>query len=125
MALIYYASSMSDPGPMPPGMSDKSAHVLAYAALGASLIRALANGRPAAMTSRRVLATMALATLYGLSDELHQRFVPERTPEWLDIVADACGGAAGAVLVAMIARTRRGPLARRILWGRDASETDT
>jgi VanZ family protein len=85
-------------------MSDKAAHVIAYAALGASLVRALAGGRASAMTARRIGLAALIAVLYGASDEIHQMFVPNRTPELLDLVADACGGLAGAVLLAAAAR---------------------
>jgi VanZ family protein len=104
MGLIFTASAMSDPGAPPGGLSDKAAHVIAYAALGATLVRALAGGRPAAMTPHVVAAAAMLAALYGASDELHQRFVPERTPELLDLLADAAGGTAGAAAFAAAAR---------------------
>ncbi|MGH8637920.1 MAG: VanZ family protein [Burkholderiales bacterium] len=104
MALIFTASSMSDPGAPPGGLSDKGAHVTAYAALGASLIRALAGGRSTAMTPRRILFAIVLATVYGLSDELHQSFVPERTPDVMDLAADAIGATAGALILTAAAR---------------------
>jgi VanZ family protein len=104
MAIIFFASSLSDPGAPPGGLSDKSAHFLAYGALGASLLRALAGGRPPETTLRRILIAFALATLYGASDELHQRFVPNRSPELLDLVADAIGAMAGALLMTMTMR---------------------
>lgn len=114
MALIFSASSISDPGAPPGGMSDKAAHFLAYAALGAALIRALAGGRTAGMTVRRIGLATLLGTLYGASDEVHQMFVPGRTPDVMDLVADAWGAAAGAVLVAIGARLlRRATVARR------------
>jgi VanZ family protein len=97
LALIFWFSAMPDPGTPPGGMSDKSAHFIAYAALGGSLIRALASGRASGVTRRRLLVAMLLATLYGVSDELHQHFVPGRTPDWLDVLADAAGAVAGAL----------------------------
>lgn len=104
MALIFTASSMSDPGAPPGGLSDKGAHIISYAALGASLIRALAGGRSAAMTPRRILLAIAFATLYGVSDEVHQSFVPDRTPDVMDLAADALGATAGAIILAGVAR---------------------
>lgn len=104
MAAIYIGSSMSDLGAPPGGLSDKAAHVVAYAALGAALMRALAGGRVAAMTARRVLTATLLATLYGVSDEVHQSLVPGRTPDVLDLVADLCGGLAGAIGLTVTAR---------------------
>ena len=105
MAAIFFASSLSDPGLPPGGLSDKGAHVLAYAALGAALIRALASGRARSMTVMRMLIAAGLATAYGMTDELHQSFVPSRTPELLDLGADAAGGLLGAILFAGIAKT--------------------
>lgn len=105
MVAIFFASSLSDPGLPPGGLSDKGAHVVAYAALGAALIRALASGQARLMTVMRVLIAAGLATAYGMTDELHQRFVPDRTPELLDLVADAAGGLAGAILFAGFAKT--------------------
>jgi VanZ family protein len=108
MGLIFYFSSLPDPGGPPGGISDKTAHFLVYGALGVSMIRALAGGRSAAMTLPTILAAMALSTLYGVSDEIHQYFVPPRTPEILDIAADAAGACAGAIVPALLARLLSG-----------------
>jgi VanZ family protein len=104
MALIFAASSQSDLPAMPGGLSDKAEHGLAYCALGASLIRALAGGRSSAMSPSRILLAALLATVYGVSDEFHQSFVPNRTPDVLDLAADAAGALAGALLLAVVAR---------------------
>jgi VanZ family protein len=104
MGLIFFFSSLPDPGGPPGGISDKTAHVLIYAALGASLVRALAGGRITAMTLTRILFAAALGTLYGVSDEIHQHFVPPRTPDILDVAADAVGALVGAVLMTLLAR---------------------
>ena len=69
MGLIYSQSAKSDPAAPPGGMSDKSAHFLAYAVLGATVVRALAGGRPSAMTAGRIALAAFVATLYGVSDE--------------------------------------------------------
>jgi len=106
MALIFYLSSLPDPGGPPGGISDKTAHVLIYGALGASMMRALAGGRAAAMPT--ILAAIVLTTLYGVSDEIHQYFVPPRTPDILDVAADAAGACAGAIVVTVLARLRPG-----------------
>lgn len=104
MGLIFGASAVSEPGPPPAGLSDKSAHIIAYGVLGATLIRALATGHAPGMTARRVLIATAAAAVYGVTDELHQVFVPGRTPDALDLVADLVGGAAGSFLYAAGAR---------------------
>ena len=104
MGLIFFFSSLPDPGGPPGGISDKTAHVLIYAALGASLVRALAGGRITAMTVTRILLAAALGTLYGISDEIHQHFVPPRTPDILDVVADSVGAFVGASVMTVVGR---------------------
>jgi VanZ family protein len=74
----------------------KIAHTAEYAILGALLARA---------TSRPVLA-FALGTLYAVSDEVHQSFVPGRLGSPLDVAIDAVGVAVGVVLW-QLARERR------------------
>lgn len=110
MGLIFFFSSLPDPGGPPGGISDKTAHVLVYAALGASLVRALAGGRITEMTLTRILFAAALGTLYGVSDEIHQHFVPPRTPDILDVAADAVGAFVGAILMTLLARLLLGRL---------------
>ena len=104
MGLIFYLSSLPDPGGPPGGISDKTAHFLIYGVLGAAMIRALARGRSAAMTLPAILAAIALTTLYGVTDEFHQSFVPPRTPDILDIAADAAGACAGVIVLTLLAR---------------------
>ena len=108
MALIFYLSSLPDPGGPPGGISDKTAHVLIYGVLGASMMRALAGGRATPITLPAILAAIVLTTLYGVSDEMHQYFVPPRTPDILDVAADAAGACAGAIVVAVLAHLRPG-----------------
>jgi VanZ family protein len=103
MALIFAASSIPDLGGLPGGMSDKSWHGIGYAILCGALLRALAAGRLHGVTWTRAAAAVILTTLYGISDEFHQSFVPGRSPDRVDVAADFLG-AALAVAVAGAAR---------------------
>ena len=105
MGLIFTLSSMSNPGTPPAGISDKAAHFLVYAALGGAVVRALAGGHAASLTIGRVAMATIIVIAYGMSDEWHQAFVPERTPELMDLAADAAGGLSGAALFALAARS--------------------
>jgi VanZ family protein len=106
MTVIFIASSIPDLGPLPGGASDKSWHATGYAILGVLLLFPLARKRLSGVTWRRALLAILLATLYGLSDELHQAFVPGRSPDVLDVAADAAGAAAAVTVVWLAAVAR-------------------
>jgi VanZ family protein len=105
-ALIFGLSSV--PGTSFPTVqvpqSDKLAHLVLYAVMGALAFRAARLTYPRAAQRRWIAALIAIAvaTLYGISDELHQSFTPFRTPDWHDVVADALGGAVGAAAMMTI-----------------------
>ena len=99
MALIFALSSLPELPPVPGGLPDVGAHGLVYALLGALVVRALAGGVWEDVTLTRVGAAWLIATVYGATDEFHQRFVPGRTPELRDLSADALGALIGALFV--------------------------
>ena len=70
---------------------DKLIHALAYGLLGVLLLAAQSarNGR---YSWRQIGASIGIASLYGLSDELHQALVPGRSPELGDWLADRSDG---------------------------------
>ena len=79
-------------------MSDKLLHLGAYALLAILFHRALGQHRVGASPLKRAILTIAFTVLYGISDEFHQSFVPGRSPEILDVAADAAGGLIGVIL---------------------------
>jgi VanZ family protein len=81
---------------MPSDVPDVSLHGAAYFGLTLLLIRALARGRWLGVTWWTLGAAWAIAVVYGMSDELHQSFVPNRHAEWRDLRADAIGAFAAA-----------------------------
>jgi VanZ family protein len=94
-ALIFVLSSI--PGTSLPTVevpqADKMVHTLIYGILGALVLRGLRQ----APNVRTVLLAAALATLYGISDEIHQLWTPHRSADWRDVVADAVGGLLGTL----------------------------
>jgi len=96
MAAIFTASSMSAP-PIPGG-ADKPWHTLGYLGLAIVVVRALAGGLPRRISPRILVLSVCLVVLYGMSDELHQMFVPGRTASFDDLLADAIGAVVGASL---------------------------
>jgi VanZ family protein len=107
MAFIFTASSV--PGTQLPGhLWDKLVHLLVYALLGILFILPLAEGRWQGVTAKAAVGAVMLSLLYGISDELHQAFTPNRTPDVMDVVADTLGAAAGVAAVLLVARLRAG-----------------
>lgn len=54
------------------------------------------------------LGAFVLTCAYGILDEIHQSFVPGRSPDAMDVLADA----AGAILMMLLLRTRFGAFSR-------------
>lgn len=75
------------------------AHVVTYGVLACLLLRSLRAGSALRWTRRTVLLAIALATLYGVSDEIHQTYVPARTGHLVDVGWDLLGAALGLVLL--------------------------
>ncbi len=97
--LIFWQSS----GPLPPETPslpglDKIAHAAIYALLAWLAARAFATLPYGAYASCIPWAAVVFAALYGLSDEVHQSFVPGRSADVWDLVADTVGAAGGALL---------------------------
>lgn len=95
MALIFGLSSVSRT-PSFVSSVDKYLHAALYGGLGALVVRALAGGWRHRVTLTIVVATILFAAGYGVSDEFHQSFVPMRSVDALDVVADTVGAAAAA-----------------------------
>jgi VanZ family protein len=97
MALIFFASSLSNP-PTPSDVSDKSLHLAAYFVLGVLTVRAVLGGVPGRVTRRGAVLALLIAIGYGAFDEAHQWFVPGRTADVLDLLADSAGVVAALVV---------------------------
>jgi len=90
MAVIFWESSLTT-APLPGGMSDKVAHAMGYALLGGLVARAMAGGFPVPFSLWSGAGSVAITVLYAISDEWHQRFVPGRSADVQDLLADAIG----------------------------------
>lgn len=77
---------------------DKFFHFVEYFILGALLVRAFANSSENINHRNVLIASIAIAVIYGFSDELHQLFVSGRSCDILDLLSDAVGSAFGAGL---------------------------
>jgi VanZ family protein len=68
---------------------DKILHAAVYAPLGFLLLRAIVG--KGACTRKELCWAIIIGTLYGVSDEIHQYFVPGRFMDWTDAAADSLG----------------------------------
>lgn len=90
---IFVVSS----GPMPdlPKLGiqweDKILHFIAYALLGFSIILFIKANFQKTDKKHIIIWSIIITSLYGLSDEIHQYFVPGRCSEFLDWLADFLG----------------------------------
>lgn len=97
-AVIFVLSSF--PGSAYPQVgvwsADKFAHVAVYGALGLATAVALHRGVGLRSLTALFVWSVLLCTAYGVSDEIHQSFVPGRSPDVRDVVADFAGAVLGA-----------------------------
>jgi VanZ family protein len=103
MMLIYRFSSEADPIPIvTSNVRDKLLHLAEYAGLAMLFSRALAG--EGFRLGRACLHAVLLTIAYGAIDEYHQWFVPLRSADVRDWIADAGGAAAGALCFALTCR---------------------
>jgi VanZ family protein len=89
----YFPSPLS--APLFPH-DDKLMHMGAYAFLAFLAARNLHREKPLFSRTKLRILTILFACLYGLSDEIHQAFVIDRTASVWDFAADVLGSILGA-----------------------------
>ena len=93
---IYIQSDYPSPAKIPTfTFSDKILHFGAYGLLGILFFRAYETLPLKANKTLLILLSIGSATLYGVSDELHQYFVPFREASIMDAVANTMGSICG------------------------------
>jgi VanZ family protein len=96
-AAIFAASSRSDIGAAA-GIPDWITHGSAYAVLAFLTSRAVAGGIGRRLSETAFALVVAIVTLYGISDEYHQSFVPGRDPSLGDVLKDLGGAVVGSAV---------------------------
>src|SRR5262245_11373692 len=104
MAVLFGASAQSDTGAIG-RVPDWATHGAAYFVLGALVCRALAGGLLQPLAPAQAALAVLIATGYGVSDEIHQAYVPRRESSAADVLKDFGGSCLAAV--AHVMRTRR------------------
>ncbi len=99
--LIFYSSSLPKPIPFiekelyPP---DWVLHMAEYSVFGLLVARALLVSSRGFSRFLLLAVTLLIGILYGLSDEWHQSFVPQRDSSIYDVIADGIGALGGAFI---------------------------
>jgi VanZ family protein len=102
-AVILVATSIPQPRfPDLPGI-DKVGHLGMYAVLAVLMVRALVKANH---PLRTFLIVLGLASLFGAADEWHQQFIPGRTTDPRDWLADTFGAGFGTMISVAASRRR-------------------
>ena len=107
MALIWMLSSLTlnvRLSELPLG--DKGVHLVEYGVLGFLVAHASMRTWPHRGLARTFALAVFVTVLWGLLDEIHQAFVPGRSSEALDLVADGAGAVGGASVRAVLGLAR-------------------
>lgn len=106
MIALHVESSMSDVTP-PAGVSDKTAHAVAFGVLALLILRALAGGAWRGVTRWTLSGCVVFTLLYGVKDEWQQMYTPGRMSDVMDVAADLAGAAGAASLAGAWSIIRR------------------
>ena len=93
--------------------SDKVLHFLAYFVMGVLFYRAYQTLRLKGDPRMLILLSMVSASLYGISDEIHQYYVPFRDASIYDVFANILGAVCGVYLYHLWAGLRAKRMAHR------------
>jgi len=105
LVLIFYLSSLSKI-PWAPRYPDYLEHSVEYLGLAILAARALNNGLTRPVPVRTLLLAFALCIAYAISDEIHQKFVPDRFSDVTDVLSDAVGAGVGLGALHVTGRLR-------------------
>ena len=99
---IFCLSSQSHPEEQLPSfliedVSDKVLHAVEYGILALLCYRAFRWATGPAVARQAVVLAIVTASVYGITDEVHQLFVPFRESSWQDWLADTIGATIGAI----------------------------
>ena len=83
----------------------KIAHVTEYAVLSLLVSRSVGINKHSTLRERLVPA--GISSLYALSDECHQSFVPSRGATYTDVLWDTLGGVIGSATLTLVHWRRR------------------
>jgi len=88
--IIFYLSSIPSSGyPRGLGILTKVYHILIFFLISLLLIISIIKGK--LENKYYIFIAILISMLYATSDEIHQSFVPGRTPAFTDVMIDSIG----------------------------------
>ena len=101
--LIFIQSSYPSPENIPSlPYIDKVIHFAAYAILGILFFVAFNTIGFKENINKVIMLSILSSSLYGMSDEIHQYFVPYRNADIMDFLADVAGSICGVYVIKFI-----------------------
>ena len=79
-------------------------HFCAYGLFSWAIVLGITKGFQNQLTLGKTVAAFSIAAAYGVLDEFHQSFVPERTASLHDILADASGSLVFLIAAVLVLR---------------------
>jgi len=99
--LIFFLSSLSHPEELVPSLfqivGDKTLHAIEYGILAILCYRAFRHAAGSWGAQYALVLSIVAASLYGVSDEIHQAFVFSRVSSGWDFLADSVGAVFASV----------------------------
>ncbi|TET90607.1 MAG: VanZ family protein [Methanomassiliicoccales archaeon] len=109
--VIFSLSSLSgeDIPALPPTapQADKLAHFALYAGFGVVLYLAFSQMRQEKITDNAITLTLVVGTVYGITDEVHQYFVPGRSMDIVDVLVDFLAILAAVGIIVLVKKMRQ------------------
>ena len=98
--IIYWESSQdtSSVSLSFPYHTDKIAHFVVFGLLCLLICWSLSTARIGSKNIYKLILAIGIASLYGMSDEFHQFFTPNRSVEIFDWLADTAGAVTSGLL---------------------------
>jgi VanZ family protein len=99
--LIFFLSSLPHPETYAPALirqlGDKLGHAIEYGVLGILCYRAFRHAAGPWASRYALLFAIVVSVGYGITDEVHQAFVPLREPDGWDLLMDTLGSSLAAL----------------------------
>ncbi len=99
MGFIFFLSTLQSTKELPDfEFSDKLYHIVEYGILSILLFRAMSVSFSKKTLMALFFYTFLISIAYGVTDEVHQYFVPHRFSTVSDVIADGVGSIVGLYL---------------------------